>query len=109
MPSRVSQSTVALACDARSSVTAKASTAPGPSSTVASAIDTAGGGPAGATSAGSDTVPVALASASPAPEAFESVRTIVSAPSASSSASTATRTVFDVSPGANTSVPEPAG
>ena len=49
-------------------------------------------------------VPVPSASAMGAPSAFESTSVIVSSPSSWASSSTATSTVFTVSPRANTSV-----
>ena len=53
-------------------------------------------------------VPVASRSAMTATRAFESVSVMVSSPSSWSSSSTATSTVFNVSPGPNVSVPEVA-
>ena len=50
-------------------------------------------------------VPVAEPSAMWAPEAFDSVRLSVSLPSSCASSSTATETVFPVSPAAKVSVP----
>ena len=53
-------------------------------------------------------VPVAVASAISAPDASDSASVRVSAPSSCASSSTATSTVFAVSPGAKTSVPDAA-
>ena len=53
-------------------------------------------------------VPDATASAMIAPSSFHRYSHIASSPSSWASSSTATLTVFTVSPGANTSVPEPA-
>ena len=53
-------------------------------------------------------VPVAVPSSRYAPEAFESASVSVSEPSSCASSSTATETVFSVSPAAKVSVPDAA-